>query len=42
LIGKWLDYRDCHLKPDLVLIYRKPNDLDLERVRLGAHSELGW
>jgi mRNA interferase YafQ len=22
LIGKWLGYRDCHIKPDLVLIYR--------------------
>ena len=33
--------RDCHLHPDLVLLYRKPNDTDLELVRLGSHSELG-
>jgi mRNA interferase YafQ len=25
----------------LVLIYRKPDDLSLELVRLGSHSELG-
>lgn len=32
-------YRDCHLKPDLVLIYgRKENVLIL--VRLGSHSEI--
>jgi len=24
LIGDWKDHRDCHLKPDLVLIYREP------------------
>lgn len=24
LAGEWKDYRDCHIKPDLVLIYRKP------------------
>jgi mRNA interferase YafQ len=23
LSGDWLDYRDCHIKPDLVLIYRE-------------------
>jgi mRNA interferase YafQ len=42
LRGEWQDHRDCHLKPDLVLIYRKPNDQSLELVRLGSHSELGW
>ena len=41
LSGEWRDHRDCHLKPDLVLIYRKPNDTALELVRLGSHSELG-
>ena len=24
LSGDWQDYRDCHIKPDLILIYRKP------------------
>ncbi len=33
--------RNCHIHPDLVLLYRKPNQTDLELVRLGSHSELG-
>ena len=41
LTGEWKDHRDCHLKPDLVLIYRKPDDDALQLVRLGSHSELG-
>lgn len=41
LSGDWADHRDCHIKPDLVLIYRKPDDESLELVRLGSHSELG-
>jgi mRNA interferase YafQ len=41
LTGEWDDHRDCHLRPDLMLIYRKPDDHDLELVRLGSHSELG-
>jgi len=41
LTGDWRDHRDCHLKPDLVLIYRKPDDATLQLVRLGSHSELG-
>ena len=28
-------------KPDLILIYRKPDDVTLELSRLGSHSELG-
>lgn len=39
--GEWKDHRDCHIKPDLVLIYLKPNDETLDLVRLGSHSELG-
>jgi mRNA interferase YafQ len=39
--GEWKDHRDCHIKPDLILIYRKPDDTSLELVRLGSHSELG-
>lgn len=41
LSGNWSDHRDCHVKPDLVLIYRKPNEKTVELVRLGSHSELG-
>lgn len=41
LSGNWQGFRDCHIKPDLVLIYR----IDIEQnllhlVRLGSHSEL--
>lgn len=42
LSGEWQDFRDCHVRPDLVLIYRKTDDNGLELVRLGSHSELGW
>jgi mRNA interferase YafQ len=38
LVGQW---KDCHLRPDLVLIYRKPDDATLRLLRLGSHSELG-
>jgi len=41
LTGNWQDHRDCHVKPDLVLIYQKPDDDTLSLVRLGSHSELG-
>ncbi|MCP4409045.1 MAG: type II toxin-antitoxin system YafQ family toxin [Gammaproteobacteria bacterium] len=41
LAGDWKDHRDCHIKPDLVLIYRKPDNEALQLVRLGSHSELG-
>jgi mRNA interferase YafQ len=40
LTGDWDDHRDCHIKPDLVLIYRVPDAESLELVRLGSHSEL--
>ena len=39
--GDWKDHRDCHVKPDLVLIYQKPDADTLRLVRLGSHSELG-
>jgi mRNA interferase YafQ len=41
LTGEWKDFRDCHIRPDLVLIYRKPDADTLQLVRLGSHSELG-
>jgi mRNA interferase YafQ len=41
LTGNWVDHRDCHIRPDLVLIYRKPDEDTLQLVRLGSHSELG-
>jgi mRNA interferase YafQ len=41
LPGEWNDHRDCQIRPNRVLIYRKPDDDGLELVRLGSHSELG-
>ncbi len=38
---EWKDFRDCHIKPDWVLIYRKPNAETLQLVRLSSHSKLG-
>lgn len=40
LTGEWKDHRDCHIKPDLVLIYQKPTADVMRLVRLGSHSEL--
>ncbi len=42
LTGEWRDHRDCHVRPDLILIYRKPDETNLDLVRLGSHSELGF
>ena len=42
LSGNWNDHRDCHVKPDLLLIYQKPAAVTLRLVRLGSHSELGF
>lgn len=42
LKGEWKDFRDCHVKPDLVMIYRKVGTEVLQLVRLGSHSELGF
>lgn len=41
LTGEWSDHRDCHIRPDLVLIYRKRGNDTLVLVRIGSHSELG-
>lgn len=41
LTGNYKNYRDCHIKPDLVLIYCKPDNQTLQLIRLGSHSELG-
>ena len=41
LTGQWKDHRDCHVRPDMGLIYRKSDAGHLDLVRLGSHSELG-
>lgn len=41
LTGNYIGYRECHISPDWLLIYRI-NDTDhvIEFVRMGSHSEL--
>ena len=41
LSGGLADYRDCHGKPDRILIYKKPDANTLRLIRLGSHSALG-
>ncbi len=41
LKGSMRDFWECHLQPDLLLVYKiYKNQLVLELVRLGSHSEL--
>jgi mRNA interferase YafQ len=40
LSGDWTGCRECHIKPDLLLIYRKTGEDKLILARLGSHSEL--
>lgn len=39
LKGKYQGYYDCHILPDLVLIYTR-TEIELKLVRIGSHSEL--
>lgn len=39
LVGNWHGFRDCHIKPDLVLIYRI-HDTYLQLARIGTHNEV--
>lgn len=41
LIGEYKNCRECHLKPDWLLIYElEDNDLLLYLMRTGSHSDL--
>ncbi len=40
LVGDLKGCRDCHIKPDLVLIYEKADKDTLVLIRLGTHSQL--
>ena len=41
LTGKWSGYKECHILPDWLLIYRiEKNILVLTLSRTGSHSEL--
>ena len=39
LIGNWYSFRECHIKPDLLLIYKR-NSSELQLARIGTHSDL--
>ena len=41
LSGQWADFRDRQVRPDLVLIYQKPDAETLRLVRIASHTELG-
>ena len=41
LTGDWKGYRECHIQPDWLLIYKIRNDsLVLTLTRTGTHSDL--
>ena len=41
LIGDYADFRECHIKPDWLLIYRiDDEELELYLFRTGTHSDL--
>lgn len=41
LAGNYKGYRGCHVRPDLLLIYKtKEKDLELLLFRIGTHSDL--
>ena len=41
LTGNWAGYRDCHIQPDWLLLYRvEENVLILSLTRTGSHSDL--
>jgi mRNA interferase YafQ len=39
LRGHWQHYRDCHIEPDWLLLYKIVGD-DLYLVRTGTHADL--
>ncbi|KEA46405.1 type II toxin-antitoxin system RelE/ParE family toxin [Campylobacter mucosalis] len=41
LKGKYKDFRECHIKPDLLLVYKIDNGvLALYLMQVGSHSDL--
>jgi mRNA interferase YafQ len=39
LVGNWVGFCECHIKPDWLLIYRVEDD-ELQLARTGSHAEL--
>ena len=44
LAGNWIGYRECHVTPDWLLVYRKTDkdELMLILARLASHSDLDF
>lgn len=44
LSGNWKGYRECHVTPDWLLVYRKNDDGELLLIlaRVASHSDLGF
>jgi len=44
LSGNWAEFRECHITPDWLLVYRKLDDGELLLVltRLASHSQLDF
>ena len=41
LVGDWVSFRECHIQPDWLLIYKISSDaLILTLTRTGSHSDL--
>ena len=41
LVGAWSGYRDCHIEPDWLLLYKIDRDEEtLTLVRTGTHADL--
>ena len=41
LVGNFAGCRECHVKPDLLLVYRITEDiLELALIEVGSHAEL--
>ena len=43
LTGDWLGFRECHITPDWLLVYKKDDDiLVLTLTRTGTHSDIDF
>jgi mRNA interferase YafQ len=41
LKGNWFGYRECHVKPDWLLVYKTDKDSNtLNLARLGSHNQI--
>jgi len=40
LTGNWAGCGECHVRPDLLLVYQKIDDDKLYLVEIGSHSEI--